>query len=68
MELYVLSGRRKNGTIRPIWQEEKWNYKPSGRRKNGTIGPIYSCIIRSCSLQHINHYRLVITIVFIFLF
>ena len=26
MELYVLSGRRKNGTIRPIWQEEKWNY------------------------------------------
>jgi hypothetical protein len=27
MELYILSGRRKNGTIRPIWQEDKWNYR-----------------------------------------
>jgi hypothetical protein len=23
---YKPSGRRTNGTIRPIWQEEKWNY------------------------------------------
>jgi hypothetical protein len=53
MELYILSGRRKNGTIRPIWQEDKWNYRAylaggkmelyvlSGRRTNGTIGPIW---------------------------